>query len=491
MVDHYSRPHTVRESRTQGRGPHGSAAPGDRSHGRPRAARRADAGHARRRRGAGRAAGRQPGAHAGAVRRRRAGSRALAGVLGLEPRQAQRRGRPRHRRRPGPPATSSPPTADVVLESGAVPVDLAALRAANPALVTVSISAFGSTGPKAGWPATDLTVLAAGGQLVLTGDADRPPVRTSEPQAFLHAAGDAACGALVALAERERSGRGQHVDVSAQRSVLMATQSHVLAAPYEAPLFHRMSGGHSIAGIDVQLRLAVQGRPRRRDDAVRPVVRAVHGAARRVAARRGPRQRRRRRRRLDLLRRPAVRPPGAGRAVRRPQAGGRRAVRDRHQAAAAGGRPRAPAPRRADRDDDGAGGEPAARRARRLGRGRRPRAGAGAGPHPGPLRAPGRASGPTRRERHGSTSTRPRSPAPGRPASVGRRWGTTGGRRSTASGWSTSRGRCRARRPPAGSATSGPPSCTSSRRTASTRRAPSSRTCATTPAARTPRCTTT
>ena len=59
--------------------------------------------------------------------------------------------------------------ADVVLESGAVPVDLAALRAANPALVTVSISPFGSTGPKADWPATDLTVLAAGCQLALTG----------------------------------------------------------------------------------------------------------------------------------------------------------------------------------------------------------------------------------------------------------------------------------------------------------------------------------
>ncbi len=142
---------------------------------------------------------------------------------------------------------------DVVIESGAVPVDLRQLRDANPALVTVSISAFGSTGPKAAWPATDLTVLAAGGQLALTGDADRPPVRTSVPQAFLHAAGDAACGALVALAERATSGRGQHVDVSAQRSVLMATQSHVLAAPYGAGLFHRMSGGHSVAGIDVRM----------------------------------------------------------------------------------------------------------------------------------------------------------------------------------------------------------------------------------------------
>ena len=142
---------------------------------------------------------------------------------------------------------------DVVIESGAVPVDLDRMREANPALVTVSISAFGSTGPKAAWPATDLTVLAAGGQLALTGDADRPPVRTSVPQAFLHAAGDAACGALVALAERATSGRGQHVDISAQRSVLMATQSHVLAAPYGAGLFHRMSGGHSTDGIDVRM----------------------------------------------------------------------------------------------------------------------------------------------------------------------------------------------------------------------------------------------
>ena len=32
-----------------------------------------------------------------------------------------------------------------------------------------------------------------------------------------------------------RSGLGQHVDVSAQRSMMMATQSHALAAPYRAP----------------------------------------------------------------------------------------------------------------------------------------------------------------------------------------------------------------------------------------------------------------
>jgi len=144
-------------------------------------------------------------------------------------------------------------TADVLIESGAVDVDLAALREANPALVTISISAFGTTGPKAQWPATDLTTHAATGQLLMTGDEDRPPVRTTEPQVFQHAAADAACAALVALTERDSSGLGQHIDISAQRSMLMATQSNVLAAPYRAPLFQRTATGHLLNGVHVQL----------------------------------------------------------------------------------------------------------------------------------------------------------------------------------------------------------------------------------------------
>jgi crotonobetainyl-CoA:carnitine CoA-transferase CaiB-like acyl-CoA transferase len=143
--------------------------------------------------------------------------------------------------------------ADVVFESGAVPVDLAAMRAANPALVTVSISPFGSTGPKADWPATDLTVLAAGCQLAMTGDSDRPPVRTAVPQAFLHASADAAVGALIALTERASSGLGQHVDVSAQSSALQATQSYVLAAPLGGTSAQRMSGGVRTMNLDIQL----------------------------------------------------------------------------------------------------------------------------------------------------------------------------------------------------------------------------------------------
>ena len=55
--------------------------------------------------------------------------------------------------------------ADVVIECGAIPVDLTAWRAANPSLVTVSLSPFGGEGPKAAWIGTDLTLNAAAGEM--------------------------------------------------------------------------------------------------------------------------------------------------------------------------------------------------------------------------------------------------------------------------------------------------------------------------------------
>src|SRR5205809_240004 len=79
--------------------------------------------------------------------------------------------------------------------------------------------------------------------LVLTSDPDRPPVRVSMPQAFLNAAADAACGALVALREREVSGRGQHVDISAQEAAAMMTQGQMLAAAYRAHPISRNGAG--------------------------------------------------------------------------------------------------------------------------------------------------------------------------------------------------------------------------------------------------------
>ena len=117
------------------------------------------------------------------------------------------------------------------------------LAAVNPALIYVSITPFGQTGPRAGWAASDLVLWAAGGPLVLTGDSDRPPVRLPIPQAYLHASADAAVAALIAHHERQRSGRGQHVDVSAQQSVALATQSYILCDAVGHPPVRRSAGG--------------------------------------------------------------------------------------------------------------------------------------------------------------------------------------------------------------------------------------------------------
>ena len=104
--------------------------------------------------------------------------------------------------------------------------DLARL---NPRLITVSITPFGQEGPKANWPASDLTVLAAGGPLWLTGEHDRAPSRVRVPQGYNNAGCEAASAALIALHERVVSGLGQHVDVSAQQAVTLATQSDIVA----------------------------------------------------------------------------------------------------------------------------------------------------------------------------------------------------------------------------------------------------------------------
>ena len=127
------------------------------------------------------------------------------------------------------------------------------LSARNPALVYVSITPFGQDGPKSTYADSDLIILAAGGPLLLYGDEDRPPIRVSVPQAYLHACGDAAAGALVAHHGRQRSGVGQHVDVSAQQSVTLATQANNLAYRLGAEEARRMSGGVKLGSLRVPL----------------------------------------------------------------------------------------------------------------------------------------------------------------------------------------------------------------------------------------------
>ena len=141
----------------------------------------------------------------------------------------------------------------VMASLGLTPSEIAEL---NPHMIDVSITAFGGDGPKANWEHSDLTLQAAAGNMVLTGDDDRSPLRAGGtlPQAFGNAASEAAGAALIALFERQStSGLGQHIDVSAQHSMNQCTQSNSLATPLGATPPTRLAGGVELGGIRIQI----------------------------------------------------------------------------------------------------------------------------------------------------------------------------------------------------------------------------------------------
>jgi crotonobetainyl-CoA:carnitine CoA-transferase CaiB-like acyl-CoA transferase len=107
--------------------------------------------------------------------------------------------------------------------------DIDQLRAANPKLIHVSITPFGRTGPHADWVAGDIELMASSGAMSLAGEPDGIPLRVTAPQSPPWAASQAAVGAMVALTARNVTGRGQHVDVSAQSAVI-ASIAHAPAS---------------------------------------------------------------------------------------------------------------------------------------------------------------------------------------------------------------------------------------------------------------------
>ena len=88
----------------------------------------------------------------------------------------------------------------------------------NPRIIMTSITPFGQTGPYRDYQATDLILMALSGLMFTTGDPDRPPLRISVPQAYLHGGVNAAVGTLIAHYYRELTGEGQLVDVSIEQS---------------------------------------------------------------------------------------------------------------------------------------------------------------------------------------------------------------------------------------------------------------------------------
>ncbi len=122
------------------------------------------------------------------------------------------------------------------------------LSARNPGLVMVRISGFGQTGPYAQRPGYGAICEAVGGVRHMTGDPDRPPARVALATTDYLSSVYAAFGAMAALRERDRSGKGQVVDValyetafSQMEPIVPAFEKHGTVPSREGPNLPRMA----------------------------------------------------------------------------------------------------------------------------------------------------------------------------------------------------------------------------------------------------------
>jgi len=110
--------------------------------------------------------------------------------------------------------------ADIVFDNFSVGVterlgiDHASLAKVNPRIISCSVTGFGSTGPATKLPAFDQVVQAMGGGMSITGSPETGPLRSGIPIGDLGGGVFGALGVLAAVAEREQTGVGQHVDIS-------------------------------------------------------------------------------------------------------------------------------------------------------------------------------------------------------------------------------------------------------------------------------------
>ena len=134
-----------------------------------------------------------------------------------------------------------------------------AIKAANPKVIFVSISAFGEEGPGRDRPGYDPLLQAFTGLMSMTGEADGPPVRVAASITDLSAGLYSVIATLAALEVRRKTGEGARIDVSLADSLLAMMNHQVttvlatgkapgrlgsaspIAAPYQAI---RASDGH-------------------------------------------------------------------------------------------------------------------------------------------------------------------------------------------------------------------------------------------------------
>jgi len=93
-------------------------------------------------------------------------------------------------------------------------IDYDTLKEINPRIICCSISGYGHTGPFKDRPAFDLVIQARGGIMSYNGERGRTPVKMGAPMGDMAGGLFAANGVMAALYQREKTGKGQKIDIS-------------------------------------------------------------------------------------------------------------------------------------------------------------------------------------------------------------------------------------------------------------------------------------
>jgi len=108
-------------------------------------------------------------------------------------------------------------------------IDYDAVKAVNPEVVFMSITAYGSTGPKQSHPAYDSVIQAWSGFMSVTGTKDTGPLKAGPPIIDYSTGLAAAYAVSAALFQKQRTGKGQYIDMSMLDTNLILMASTVTA----------------------------------------------------------------------------------------------------------------------------------------------------------------------------------------------------------------------------------------------------------------------
>jgi crotonobetainyl-CoA:carnitine CoA-transferase CaiB-like acyl-CoA transferase len=123
-------------------------------------------------------------------------------------------------------------------------LDYASLAAENPRLIYCSVTGFGQSGPYAPRAGYDLMAQGMGGFMDLTGDPDGEPLRAGVPVSDIFTGVYSAVGILAALARREKTGRGGHVDTALVDSTVGVLANQALNYLVSGKVPHRLGNAH-------------------------------------------------------------------------------------------------------------------------------------------------------------------------------------------------------------------------------------------------------